>query len=385
MIEGRTFIIFGDDWGMYVSTIQHIGKILAEKNRIIWIGSIGLRKPQLSVYDITRVVKKIGKMLSRRQEEINTDRNVLQLFPKIIPYHDIKALYRYNMRNIVSDLLQTIEKECIVDPIIITANPIVHDVIGKLGERSSYYLCLDDWLKFDGAFDCIGDLEQELLKKVTASFSISETLLRTRVASSGRNYFLAQGVDIDHFAQSVVPSNWKPIAAPKPYIGFFGILASWVDVELIARCAHRYPEYSFIVIGKQTTDISFFQRYSNIIYLGEVPYRSLPAYASHFDVGLIPFKVNELTIAANPIKLMEYLALGLPVVSTNLPEVKKHDDLVLVAKDADEFISFIPEAVKRNSAADVMERKRRAEQHSWRAITENICEVILKCESIAVS
>jgi glycosyltransferase involved in cell wall biosynthesis len=381
MISGRDIIIFGDDWGHYVSTIQHIGKILAEQNRIIWVGSIGLRRPEVSLYDIKRVATKVMKMSRRRPPSARTVQSVRQVFPFVIPYHDIEAVYRYNMQNIRASLREAMAQEHFVDPIVISANPIVGDLIGTLGERSSYYLCLDDWTKFDGAFRSIDEREQSLLAKVTGAFSISETLLQSRRPVSGKNELLPQGVDAEHFAVADGEARPIPGVTQGPVIGFFGMLASWVDVDLIGYCAEHLPSYTFVVMGKQNTDISIFSRYPNILYAGEVPYDTLPYYAKSFDVGLIPFRINPLTIASNPIKLMEYLSLGLPVVSTELPEVQKHGDLVRVAGTYAGFAAAIVQAVEERAEGKADERRARACSYSWRAVTERMSDRILAWES----
>ena len=88
--------------------------------------------------------------------------------------------------------------------------------------------------------------------------------------------------------------------------------------------AKKRADWHFVLIGDadSSIDLSRYRAMPNMHFLGRKPYSDLPAYCQHFDVGLIPFKVNELTYAVNPIKLREYLSAGLPVVSTPMPEVQ---------------------------------------------------------------
>jgi len=97
---------------------------------------------------------------------------------------------------------------------------------------------------------------------------------------------------------------------PRPVVGFFGLLTSWVDLQLIIDCAKAYPKSSVVVLGRTAVDVTSFKAHSNIHYLGEVPFADLPRYARGFDVGLIPFIVNDLTIAANPLKLLNTCLLA---------------------------------------------------------------------------
>ena len=119
-------------------------------------------------------------------------------------------------------------------------------------------------------------------------------------------------------------------------------------------------------MGDSTVDLSPYRSIQNIHFLGRKPYADLPAYCRQFDVGLIPFKVNELTRAVNPIKLREYLAAGLPVVSTPLPEVRLYERLANLADGPDAFVQRI--AAGLNGQAVVSMRNARVEamaQESW--------------------
>src|SRR5262249_58218601 len=95
-----------------------------------------------------------------------------------------------------------------------------------------------------------------------------------------------------------------------------------VDVGLMASVAERFSTGSLVALGKATTDVSSLERLPNVHLLGRKPYGALPAYCKGFDVALMPFRINELTLNANPLKAREYLAAGLQGVSTALPEVE---------------------------------------------------------------
>src|SRR3977135_221725 len=111
--------------------------------------------------------------------------------------------------------------------------------------------------------------------------------------------------------------------APGPIIGFWGLIADWVDLQLIRHVADAFSGGKVVLPGNSSTDMKPLHGARNIRVLGRKPYAELPRYAKAFDVALMPFKVNELTLAANPLKVREYLAAGLPVVSTAIPEVER--------------------------------------------------------------
>ena len=126
-------------------------------------------------------------------------------------------------------------------------------------------------------------------------------------------------MDQAHFAAALKPETTIPpelADCPRPILGFFGLVHEWLDLDLIAALARKHPEWTIALIGKASVDVSRLQGIANIESLGRKPYASLPSYCKGMSVGLIPFAVNELTKAVDPIKLREYLSAGLPVVST---------------------------------------------------------------------
>ena len=163
---------------------------------------------------------------------------------------------------------------------------------------------------------------------------------------------------------------------PRPIIGFHGLLADWIDYELLKKVAEHFHDGSLVLIGKTNVDaerkIKTLDGVRNIYLLGRKPYAELPAYCKGFDVALNPFAINELTLAANPLKVREYLAAGLPVVSTDIPEVRILDD-VLVGTSHEDFITKIEHALaSAKSGEQVSDRVR---HESWEAKVEELREL----------
>src|SRR5438445_346788 len=159
-------------------------------------------------------------------------------------------------------------------------------------------------------------------------------------------------LDVAHFARALDPTTGVPEdlrRLPRPIIGFFGLLADWVDMSLVRELALARPGWSFALIGKATTDLGALRGLANVYLLGQKPYSVLPGYCRGFDVGIIPFRRNELTIRANPLKLREYLAAGVPVVSTRLPEVARYEGLVHLADGVEGFLTAISAALGQRS------------------------------------
>jgi len=253
-------------------------------------------------------------------------------------------------------------------PINWTSNPVAAVVAGKLGEEIVVYHCVDENTAFSGvAADALTDLERQLLERSDAVFVSAERLYESKVRHNPRTFLVRHGVDFDHFRRALDPATKVPddvAGMPRPVIGFFGLIADWVDVEMMAEMARRFPQGSMVVIGKATTDVSSLERLPNVHLLGRKPYADLPAYCKAFDVALNPFRINELTLNANPLKVREYLAAGLPVVSSPIPEVEVLGQC-RIAADADAF-----ERAIRAALADPGPSTARSEairHESWQA------------------
>lgn len=382
MISNRDIIIFNDDWGRFPSTLQHIARILMKhNNRIFWIGSLGLRKPKITLSDLKRATQKFVQVL-HRSDKVKTESEITPnlIFPFVLPFHDHKIIRWLNRVSIARSVKNKFREQNVLKPILITSAPITDHLVGRLGESCSIFYCVDDYSFMDRAFKSIPELEKKLVAKVDGVFAVSDFLFQTRKSPKGNTYFAPQGVETNHFRKTDQIAR-QVAGIKKPVIGFFGLISEWIDLNVIYDCVIRYPEYSFVLIGKTVRDLSRFYECKNFTYLGAVDYKELPKYASVFDVGIIPFELNEVTIPANPLKLLEYFSLGIPVVSSNLPEARKFVDLAFIAKDNTEFVDMIKMAVDDNTPERNQKRIEKALEYSWEAITEKVFETVLEIES----
>ena len=136
-------------------------------------------------------------------------------------------------------------------------------------------------------------------------------------------------------------------------------------MELVVSLCRTFPDVSFVLLGKAEVDIAPLLTSPNLHWLGPVPYDELPYYACYFDVGLIPFRLNDLTRAVNPLKLLEYLALGLPVVATRLPELEKIDGPVYLAADEAGFREHLRAVLWADRARFAERATSVARQNTW--------------------
>ncbi|MDO4536349.1 MAG: glycosyltransferase [Clostridium perfringens] len=163
---------------------------------------------------------------------------------------------------------------------------------------------------------------------------------------------IENGVDFNHFSSlkdKNIPKKMKDIVSlDKKIIGYFGALAKWFDYDLIKKISKEFHDINIVLIGvdyDKSLAKSGVLNLNNVYYIDAVEYKDLPNYARFFDVSMIPFIINDITKSTSPVKLFEYMALGKPIVTTNLPECRKYKS-PLISKDHNEFIENIKEAIK---------------------------------------
>ncbi|MGU8237284.1 glycosyltransferase [Clostridium perfringens] len=154
---------------------------------------------------------------------------------------------------------------------------------------------------------------------------------------------ITNGVQYDHwqYRSDEVPEKLKDIVSKgNPIIGYFGALAKWFDYELLKKVAKERPNYEIVLIGflyDNSFKDSKIDELENVHYLGIVDYKELNKYSQYFTISTIPFLLNDITESTSPVKLFEYMAMGHPIVTTDMRECRKYKS-VLIGKSHEDFI-----------------------------------------------
>lgn len=230
--------------------------------------------------------------------------------------------------------------------------PMAYAFSSKYKPKLIIYDCMDELSAFKFAPKELVGLEKKLMSKADLVFTGGQSLYESKKKQHANIFPFPSSIERKHFAQARIQKE-QPIDQadiPEPRIGFFGVIDERLDIELIRDIANQRPDWQLILIGpvvKISPDT--LPKNKNIHYLGQKSYAELPAYLSGWDVALIPFQLNESTRFISPTKTPEYLAAGVPVVSTPIKDVinpyglKK---LVHIGSTSADFIRAIEKELK---------------------------------------
>lgn len=233
------------------------------------------------------------------------------------------------------------------------------------------YDCIDDWRNWTAA-PAISSFnlaeEEKIVHEADALFVTAEHFAE-RYRALGLDPVLVRNAADFNFFQSA--SNVALRAMQRPIVGYYGAIADWFDVQLVIEVARSRPQYSFVLIGHvHEVDIDRLRELPNVHLLGEKSYSELPGYLRNFDVCIIPFLLNRLTVSVDPVKLYEYLSRGKPVVATAMPELPRDPGLLYIAENAADFAAKVDRALQEDEPGATRRRIEFAAANTWKRRVE---------------
>lgn len=264
------------------------------------------------------------------------------------------------MRGLLAEL---IERHGIRKPVLWHQSPMFAPVSREVEASVVVYDCMDELSSFAFAPPELLERERDLLERADLVFTGGRSIWEAKRDRHPSVHLFPSGIDVPHFARArevrPEPADLAPI--PHPRLGYVGVIDERIDLELIREAASLRPEWSWVLIGPVAKiDPASVPRAPNLHYPGMKQYPELPAYLAHWDVALMPFALNEATRFISPTKTPEYLAAGLPVVSTPVRDVVRtygEPGLVEIAEGAKAFVR----ACERALAEEGSERQARAD------------------------
>jgi GT2 family glycosyltransferase/glycosyltransferase involved in cell wall biosynthesis len=227
------------------------------------------------------------------------------------------------------------------------------------------YDCMDEWESFPNIKPALLAMESKLVEACDL-LVVTAQRLYDKWVKCGRPMVLARNaVDYEFYSLRCRPN--RLLAEERgPIVGYYGAIAEWFDIELVIAAASARPDYTFVLIGGVfNVDVSRLKALPNVRLLGQQRYEKMPEYLFKFDVCILPFKINQVTEATDPVKLYEYLAAGKPVVAVSLPEITAHRDLIYIAEDKVDFVAQLDQALAEQDPDLMPRRKAFSTQNTW--------------------
>ena len=328
------------DWHSIRQRPQQLALRLTRKYELTYLNPVGLRSARLS---------DLGRLFATAASRASDSPPFPVVNPRYVPLVGTPALDRWNR----SWLSRQMEGCLASGPEILwigSPSLLAEALLERTRPRLVVYDCMDRYAAFHrGATrERIERAERAIVARADLVFATSQGLVE-RLQTIGPPVELApNGVDFARFAgaQPGEPPAWRRKIAG-PVVGYHGALGDWLDFEMLSWLAARRRDWSFVVIGPDGSRRSrAFLSQPNVQYLGPIPYAELPDHTAWFDVGLVPFEHSELTQCVHPIKALEYLATGLPTVSTRLPDLASLAGVIRFADTPSEWLAAIEDALE---------------------------------------
>lgn len=354
-------MVFGEDWGAHPSSTQHLISRLADRYDVLWVNSIGMRRPRLGVRDARRVLRKFRAMLGSSGAGVAAGEAAFPLIsPRCISWPGSRLADALNRTVLKAQVSKALGALADTSPILWTSLPTAEPVVGELGERSVVYYCGDDFGALAGVDHApVLEYERRLVDRTDLILAASDELAAR--FPKNRTLLLPHGADIDLFTRPAP----RPAALPDhPRIaGFYGSFSEWIDREMLEVSALQLRDWHFVFVGPVQADPGALARMENVSFIGPQPHDALPGFVQNWTVSMLPFCDNGQIRACNPLKLREYLAAGTAVASTPFPALKPYLRFVDVCRDRTAFSRTILEA--SNSRCSEQERAAAVRGESW--------------------
>lgn len=389
MITGRNIVYISSiEWDFLWQGHQEIAlRLAAAGNRVLYIENTGIRSP--GIRDRKRIVSRIKHWKNARRSKgaCEVAPNLFISSPLVLPPFGARLRRILNRRLFLRSIAKIAAELEMNDPVIWTYLPTdtVVDLIHLIRREKSVvvYYGVADFSYLTPQADRLEESERELLRMSDVVFANCSELAQ-RFSRLGRSaHVFAPGVNLTVFSENGVlpfpkrqenshPTEEAPStrSIPAPRIGYVGGLHRFVDYNLVCHLAEARPDWSWIFVGARQVELRQLERLPNVYLLGQKPHEELPKYLKLFDVCLVPYLTDDQMSTVTPTKINEYLAVGKPIISTNLPTVcefnAEYNVLITSSSEPKLFLEAIEKAVATpGDEATIRRRKEVAALADW--------------------
>ncbi len=360
-----TLLVFSDDWGRHPSSCQHLVRCLLPRTPTVWVNTIGMRRPKLEWYTISRGAEKFVHWFGPQAPQASLPTNLQIVNPLIWPGFGWPWERSLN-RRLMARKLRPIIDAMAEPPIAVTTIPTVSDLMGRLPVKRWVYYCVDDFTTWPGLdHRTVERMESHLIDNADCIVVVSETL-RERIAKRGRKAeLLTHGVDLDYW-KAPLESAGLPFDYPRPWLLFWGLIDRRMDMDILIRLSAN-KNGTIILVGPQDNPDPRLASLPGVVIRPAVPPEELPRLAAAADVLILPYADLPVTRAIQPLKLKEYLATGKPVVARDLPAIREWADCLDIAGDVDSFAAAVSRRITEGMPPAQTAARERLSNESWQA------------------
>lgn len=359
------WIVFGDDWGVHPSTMQHLILNLPPEDRVVWVDSIGMRQPALNISDVRRFCNKAAMMVRRegKATEGSLYKGTLEILsrvkPKVIPWHLNHTAIRLNKYFLAASIRHAMQILGLEKTILLSSTPVVAQYLQSIPHQNVFYLRQDDYEHFPGCDPVLVQKTEPMMFDAAEVIFVTARSLSPKGHLAEKTRYLPQGVQSRNF--STIPAE----PSGQKILGFFGTIDERMDFELVKAVAKAAPDWQLEFIGETPYKPPWIDSVTNIHFKSVVPFAELPKCLSDWTVAWIPYLLNDVTYGINPLKLREYLAAGLASHCTPLPEALALTPQVMVTDQAKDIVRWMNETLASDSSEVRLERRESVRCHDW--------------------
>jgi len=378
--------------GNYLKSTVMLMRELSFNHRVLYVEYpftfkdllMGLTKRKAApVARILGLKPRLRNLSSRQSQKLQ----VLTL-PPILPVNWSKVnivynvLMKINAHIIRRSVRRAINKTGLKDVTVINAfNPgLGVRLENSFNERKLFYYCYDEisqarWASKHGAWE-----EKQFLKNVDGVIVSSQGLFSAKSKINNNCYLIKNGVDIELFtkAREIKTAIDNQADKRKKVIGFLGTFDDRIDLDLLKLLVKELPEIQLMIVGRvlDTKAKIELEQYDNVLFSGPKTTEEIPEVAAEFDIGIIPFVKNKFTRNIYPMKVNEYLAMGLPVITTNFAPLSEFGKIIYIAKNYKEFFECIKYALTEEDVNVEIKRVQYAAKNTWSTRARKFSELI---------
>tara|TARA_Y100001970_G_scaffold281852_1_gene393492 strand:- start:30634 stop:31806 length:1173 start_codon:yes stop_codon:yes gene_type:complete len=345
-------IIYGPPWDQAAKLSKHhFASFWSQNKKVLYIEA---PSNPLSFFTRKKEAKLLWKRYRSGPQKISNNLWITTFF-YIFPFRGSQFFFGAKWINTINQFLikrrlkKQIELLGMKNPTLIIGSAHILPIIDKIKSSKIIYHCSDDYTLVPSFPKKFKEIEESLIKKCDLVITTADELMIAKRHLNSNIVSIPNGADIEHFNKTqdihtIISSEITKFS--NPVIGYIGTIFRWINQEWIEFAANSHRELSFVFVGPVTTDISRLSKIKNIHFIGPKPYNNLPKYLKGFSVATIPFSVDGVTLKASPIKFYEYLASGIPIVSTDLPDLNPFRNHVKLVNSKEEFSFAIKESLQ---------------------------------------